>query len=360
MPLKLVPPRKGKSPNWSMRGTHLRVYVDRSCGTDRQAIARRILRDLESRIERGEYPEKPVAPTGPTFLSAAIAYMRAGGEREPMARLIAHFGETPIAEIDQQVLDAAAIALHPDAKPATRNRKVYTPVSAVLHHAGLPVVFRRPAKSKGEQRTDFMTPADATAVIAAAEAQDAEFGLMLRFLLYTGVRIGEALALRWEDTQIEEAYALVRTSKNGDPRPLRLRPDLRDALIAHRDNRDFGKVFRFRMGGGFKERLVKAKLTACGVPIPARRRHQPKEERRIPPHRLHWVTFHTFRHTWATWMRRYGGLDEIGLIATGNWRDPRSARRYAHAVPRDEWAQVDALPDINTGGADVDKIKTGT
>jgi len=27
-----------------------------------------------------------------------------------------------------------------------------------------------------------------------------------------------------------------------------------------------------------------------------------------------------------------GGLDEIGLVATGNWRDPRSARRYAHAV----------------------------
>ena len=35
-------------------------------------------------------------------------------------------------------------------------------------------------------------------------------------------------------------------------------------------------------------------------------------------------------------MRRYGGLDDIGLAATGRWRDPRSARRYAHAVAREE------------------------
>jgi hypothetical protein len=48
-------------------------------------------------------------------------------------------------------------------------------------------------------------------------------------------------------------------------------------------------------------------------------------------------------------MRRYGGLDEIGLVATGNWRDPRSARRYAHAVSRDEWNKVEMLPAVSRG-----------
>jgi len=43
------------------------------------------------------------------------------------------------------------------------------------------------------------------------------------------------------------------------------------------------------------------------------------------------------------------GLDEIGLVATGNWRDPRSARRYAHAVAREEWSKVDLLPSIGRG-----------
>jgi integrase len=59
-----------------------------------------------------------------------------------------------------------------------------------------------------------------------------------------------------------------------------------------------------------------------------------------------WVNFHTFRHTWATWMRRYGGLDTKGLVATRNWRDERSASRYAHAVTSEEWSRVELLPAV--------------
>jgi hypothetical protein len=42
-------------------------------------------------------------------------------------------------------------------------------------------------------------------------------------------------------------------------------------------------------------------------------------------------------------MRR-AGTDIQGLVATGNWRDPRSAARCAHVVPREEWQRVDDLP----------------
>jgi len=42
------------------------------------------------------------------------------------------------------------------------------------------------------------------------------------------------------------------------------------------------------------------------------------------------VGVHTFRHTWTTSMRRYGGADVQGLAAMKNWRDPKSAARYAH------------------------------
>jgi integrase len=275
-----------------------------------------------------------------------------------MRRLLEYFGETPLPLTQSQV-DMAALELLPEAKPVTRNRKIYSPVSAVQRSAGFEIKLKRPAGSKSREKTDYMTQADAQAVIAAADAHDAEFGLLLRFLLYTGVRIGEALALRWEDTAIEESFAWVRFSKNGDPRALRLRDDLRDALIAHRAGATFGKVFRFRWGGGFKDRLTWAKLAACGVAKPKRRKAETKEQRRIPPHRLNWVTYHTFRHTWATWMRRYGGIDVEGLVATKNWRDVRSARRYAHVVPRDEWARVAHLPSVD-GGNDVETNKTGT
>ena len=44
-------------------------------------------------------------------------------------------------------------------------------------------------------------------------------------------------------------------------------------------------------------------------------------------------------------MRR-AGVDVQGLVATGNWSDPRSAARYAHVVPREEWKRVDDLPSV--------------
>lgn len=345
MPLGLVAPRKGKSPNWTIRGTHLKVYVDRSSGTHRKALAGKIKRDIEASIERGEYPEPKPAAGQPTFLSDAIAYMKAGRSRRYVARLISHFGETPRSEIDQAAIDHAAVTLYPSATPCTRNRQVYTPVSAILRHAGVEIKLRRPKWSKGRTITDYLTPEDAAAIVAAAETFDPELALLLKFLLYTGVRLGEALRLRWEDLELEQASARIGRSKNGDPRMLRLRMDLVEGLTAHRpaeDDTARPRVFRFYQGGHMKHLLLRAKLAALGLACPTRR---PKGYR-PPPYRFTWVNYHTFRHTWATWMRIYGGLDLIGLVATNNWRDPRSAARYAHAVARDEWRKVEHLPSV--------------
>ena len=346
MPLKLVPPRAGKTPFWSIRGTHIGVYVDRSAKTPRKAVATRIKRDIEGAIERGEYSKTERRVNAPTFLSAAVAYMQAGGSRRGVAQLIEHFGEQPLP-LAQADIDAAALAIKPGVTPATRNTYVYTPVSAIQRHAlgDKAPKIRRPKGAKGRVVTDYLEPADAAAVIAAAEAVDAEFAELLRFLTYTGCRLGEALALHWPNVAIEERAARIRTSKNGDPRSIRIRADLCVSLAARRPANGEGRVFRFHQGGHLKHMLMRAKLAALGLPCPPRR---PKGWKQ-PPNRLSWVNFHSFRHTYATWMRKYGGLDEIGLVATGNWRDPRSARRYAHAVPREEWDKVEALPAMTRG-----------
>jgi hypothetical protein len=44
-------------------------------------------------------------------------------------------------------------------------------------------------------------------------------------------------------------------------------------------------------------------------------------------------------------MRR-AGTDVQGLVATGNWRNARSAARYAHVVAWEEWKRVDDLPSV--------------
>jgi integrase len=350
MPLSLRPPRKGKTPNFEIRGKYLGCRVEVSSGTPRRSVALKHLRRIEACIEEhGKYPATDLKPDPgqPTFLSAAVAHMQAGGERRYVAALIKHFRQTPLSEIDQAAIDDAARTILPNGAPDYRNRAVYAPISAILHHAlgdKCPVI-RRPKGSKGRQKTDFMWPADAFAIIEEAGRIDAEFGLYLRLLIHTGIRKGEGLALLSADVQPGERAAWLRDSKNDDPRMLRLRQDISGPLEAHLKAKGGERLFRFNDGGHFKHMLMRAKLAALGLPCPKRRPVGWKP----PENRLAFVGFHTFRHTWATWMRRYGGADVQGLVETRNWRDPRSAERYSHVVAREEWDRVEKLPEMGTG-----------
>jgi len=344
MPLKLVPPRKRKSPNYTIRGSYLGIAVDKSSGTHKRSVAHSILKNLERDIERGEYPPKhtTAGDRERSFLSAAVAYMEAGRRPRYVARLINFFGETPLERIDQSAIDEAAIALLPNVAPSTRNASVYTPISAILHHAGVDLKLRRPKGAKGRVVTDWLRQEDAAGVVQAADAFDIEFALLLRFLLYTGLRLGEALALRWSDVDVKSGTVWVRRKKGGIASDVRMRADLCDKMEAHCPGEEPNRrVFRFHQGGDLKHKLMRAKLAYLGLPCPARR----PVGWRPPSNRLGWANFHTFRHTFATWMRR-AGTDIQGLVATGNWRDLRSAARYAHVVPSEEWQRVDNLPSV--------------
>jgi hypothetical protein len=82
MPLKLIPPKEGKTPYWYVRGTHHGVYVERSTKATDRATASKILRTIKDDIERGI-----IAHRGePTFLDAAVLYMaHTGTEDGPFA-----------------------------------------------------------------------------------------------------------------------------------------------------------------------------------------------------------------------------------------------------------------------------------
>src|ERR1700688_2261370 len=128
MPIKLYPPRPGRTPNWTIRGTYLGIAVDRSARTSKKAVAEQQRKNLERKIELGEYPEKPKQSNAATFLSAAVAYMHAGRSSRYVGRLLDHFGEALLADIDQAAIDAGGLKLYPNVSAATRNVCVYTPV----------------------------------------------------------------------------------------------------------------------------------------------------------------------------------------------------------------------------------------
>lgn len=323
MPLKLVPPRKGKTPYWAVRGNYLRKHVDRSTKTGKRAIAKKILRKWEIEIERGEFAGKGEL----TFASAALAYMKAGGDRVRLKAILGHFGDMPLTQIDQAKIDGAADKLFPKGTAPTRNREVYTPISAVLKHVGIDFKINRPKGWRGNERTDWLEPEQAFAVFLAADGIDEEFGCFLRVLCYTGLRLGEAVALRIDKLSLQESHAQVLNSKIGAWMGVYLPPVLVIALANHPRGleRAGEKVFRFVKCGRLYT-LLRAVEKTSGV------KH---------------LTFHLFRHTWATWMRRYANMDVAGLLATERWKDAASARRYQHVVVSEESRKAELLPTEN-------------
>jgi integrase len=319
MPIKLFAPR-GRSPYWTIRGTYLRVYVNRSTGTRDRRLAVKIKAKVERDIECGAVSNE----TGPTFASAAAAYMKAGGERRFLKRLLEHFGETAIDRIDQAAIDAAASSLYPRASAATRNRQVYVPISAVLRRAGVERTLRRPVGSGGARATAWLWPEQAEAIFAEAEKLDPEFAALLIVLCYTGMRLSEALGLTWNDVRLQDGFAYVPDTKNAEPRAIFL-PPVAVAALGNLEGARNAAVFRLSKSGHLYH-LLRATAFKAGVDLPER------------------TAFHIFRHTYATWMRRYGGLDTKGLVATGAWKDRKSADRYEHVVVSEEAERAAMLP----------------
>lgn len=319
MPLKLYPPdTKAKRPNWRIRGTYLGVRVERSAGTGEKRIAAKALAKIKSEIERGTF----AAPSIATFASAALLYMRNGGETRFMEPLLLHFGETPLTAIDQQAIDAAAVSLYPNASNATRNRQVYSPVSSVLKAGGVTMPLRRPKGARGAVRLHWLRPEDAMRLLDVADARNARFGALLTFLLYTGCRLNEALRLTPADLHLAEAFAYVRETKNGSPRPVHLPPSV-VAALANIDTS--ARVFGWHKSGRLYTWLEDA-AKAAGVTIPPG------------------IAFHIFRHTYGSWQRRYGKLDTSGLVATGAWKSRQAAAVYEHADVTESAMRADMFP----------------
>jgi integrase len=204
--------------------------------------------------------------------------------------------------------------------------------------------LRRPKGSRGRVVTRWLWPEQANAIFAAARSLDPEFDVLLRFLCYTGCRISEALSLTCNEMRLDEAFAYVRTSNNGEPRAVFLPDHLIQSLATHPRGLQRGteRVFRFYQGGGLRNRLRASTAIACGLSKPRREKKggQPIKV----AHELDWVNFHTFCHTYATWMRRYAGRDTKGLVGTGRWKSEQSASRYTHVVPSEDAKAAGLLP----------------
>lgn len=362
MPIKLFPP-KGARKSWYARGTYIRVRIDRSTGARDRKNAQRIVGQWKHAIERGEFsPKEEPQSSIVTFAMAAAAYLKADGSPAHLTPILQLTGphsivHRPIEAIDQLAIDTIAAALYPGATAATRNRQVYTPIISILHHAGRVFKIKRPKGWRGKQSQSWLRPPQAFALIDAAYDIDDEFGLFCVTLLYTGMRLSEALRITLSRCDLDRRTIYLPRTKNSEPRAVHLPPIVIEALrtqpprpvrprrgdgpaltrgtpgrsrigagVAFLDRPMQSRLFRFHAGGHLRS-LLRQAMTQAGLSFPRRE-----------------GGFHIFCHTYGTWMDIYGELDTYGLVGTTRWKDPRSAARYRHAEPNEQARRSDRLP----------------
>lgn len=320
--LRLVPPTPGRSRFYRVRGSYRGRDIDRSTKETTKSAAQAFLREYEKTLERRQSSVRSAAG-GLTFAAAVRAYISAGHGDRFLTPIVDHFGANlSVYDIDQAAVDGAADAIFPFGNPATKNRQVYTPISAVLRHNGVKLDLNRPKGAQGRRRTLWLRPDQFEKVVKHAEDRHPELAAMMVTLCYTGMRLGEALALTCDDLDLIEGTAIIHKGKNGDPRMVHLPPRVVARLKNHPTGIDRGqqKVFRFVRDGALNDLahdIYDAAKVNCGD-----------------------APFHIFRHTWATWMVRQG----VDLVATGAWRSPTSARNYTHFVTTEEALKANNLP----------------
>jgi integrase len=204
----------------------------------------------------------------------------------------------------------------------TRNRKLKTK-------------RRRPVFLESAEQIVVMIDA-ATELDAKPEARTAGRRALIATLIYAGLRIGEATALRWRDIDLANGRISVGDSKTeAGIRLVDVLPALRDELTSHRHAAATAGpddlVFPTSSGSrrdkdNARERVIRP-VVAAADELLARRGHSPLPEG---------VTAHKLRHTFAS-ILYVRGEDPAYVMAQLGHSDPGFTLRVcAHAMRRDE------------------------
>lgn len=372
--------QKKIGPAWSERRRPPAGYFTKRLAED-------WLRDVLDQARRGTLVG--MVRTGATFADAAAEFMHHAEherQRKPStlrgyrsilnAHLLPAFGDRPVeqitsAEIEQwraglSRIDGARAGRERDAEAGLKGLPASRPLSInsknhimMLLHAvfarackvyKLPVnpvaeVERYASRTSGD--IEVFSPEEVWALVRAAESE--QDGALFLTAAFTGLRMGELVALRWRDVDFAGSIVRVRASrsvgsltapKSGKVRSVPLAPQVAQALAKLSSRELFTS----------DDDLVFAGETGSYLDDSALRRRYKRTLERAGLRRLR---FHDLRHTFGTRM-----IAKADIRRVQEWMghaDIQTTMRYLHFAPREEDAQLVAeafaLPGPDSAGA---------
>lgn len=271
---------------------------------------RRLAEDIAAKDEwRHRHAAVHGAEAVLTFGEALALYIAHAKDNRFLTPLLDRWGAVRVRDITPAEIRRAAVEIYPSRSPATWNRQVITPARAVINYAAecgyCPYIrvkrFPEPvSKRKAGDRVWLRKFREA--------ANRPNLAALARFMFETGARIGEAVALTWDEMDLQAACATFGKTKNGEPHTVHLSP----SMVAELANleRNGKKVF------GYSSRHTVAKqwnktIERAGI------------ERRTP--------HEAGRHGFATELIVRHGVDIPTTAKMGNWKSHRLlSETYAH------------------------------
>ncbi len=351
--------QKRLGPPWTDRGRPPAGYFTKRLAED-------WLRETLHEARRGTLAGQ--VRTGATFSDAAaewLRYVELGRQRKPStvagyrvlvrSQLLPAFGSVPLEEVTTERIEQWLSSLSGAASSRTkalvllhgilkRARKVWG------LQANAAAEVEKPALARSGDIQVF-SPEEVWALVRAADSQqDAAIYLTAAF---TGLRLGELLALRWREVDFTGAVIRVRASyaagalttpKSGKVRAVPMAPDVAAALAqlggrvdwVGEDDLVFGGVAGGYLDGSALRRRYKAALVAAD---------------------LRPLRFHDLRHTFGTRM-----IAKADIRRVQEWMghaDIQTTMRYLHYAPRGEdaalVAEAFALPEATQADVRVER-----
>lgn len=192
---------------------------------------------------------------------------------------------------------------------------------------------KRPRKVRTE--VPVMTAAEVDQLLAAA--QGTYYESLIVFVANTGVRISEALSLRWDDLDLTKATATIRRgSLDADTKTaagFRTVPLLPDVVAALKERRKKQTADRLKMGAGWRDTRNLVFTTGTGTPVDA---HNARRALRLVLTAAGLPTdrpWHTMRHSLASRLLNRGVPMPIVSQIIGHASIRTTVDVYGHAEP---------------------------
>jgi integrase/predicted Zn-ribbon and HTH transcriptional regulator len=271
---------------------------------------------------------------------------------QKLTRLLefAPLASSPLDKINKALISSYVQSRHDDVAVATINRELAT-LRRILYLAHdwneIPAVPRI-KMLKGERSRDFVFTHAQEKVYLAAAAQPLRDVAVL--LIETGLRLGEALALKWTDIELDAAngkklgYLFVREGKSRNAcRHVSLTARAQEMLV----NRSLDSKSEYVFAGHAGKPYLVTSLDHL--------HHKLRSDLQLPKD----CVIHSLRHTFLT---RFGeaGADAFTIKKVAGHSSVTISERYIHPTPEGQERAFERFANMNREAAEKAKNDAGS